>query len=164
MVPEQVWDWHFCSFWCVFFVFLFVFCLPLFSSCLVLSVASWGRVNLAVSSSSWEWRFLYSYERYFYWNEPKHCLSDQDLLWYLFLWNLQSESLEGSVLQFWVQLWSRLGTSQYPLSSQKIMLSYELQMPTAGSWELIQSVKGDVMVAGHYHTCCSIKGHWKCRL
>jgi hypothetical protein len=53
-------------------------------------------------------------------------------------------------------LWSRLGTSQYPLSFQKIMLSYELQMPTAGSWELIQSVRGDVMVAGHYH-------HWKCR-
>jgi hypothetical protein len=32
--------------------------------CLVLSVASWGSVNLAVSSSSWEWRFLYSHERY----------------------------------------------------------------------------------------------------
>jgi hypothetical protein len=25
---------------------------------------SWGSVSLAVSSSSWEWRFLYSYERY----------------------------------------------------------------------------------------------------
>ncbi len=44
---------------CVF-CFLFVSVFP----CLVLSVASWGRVNLAVSSSSWEWRFLYSYERY----------------------------------------------------------------------------------------------------
>ncbi len=44
---------------CVF-SFLFVSFFP----CFVLSVASWGRVNLAVSSSSWEWRFLYSYERY----------------------------------------------------------------------------------------------------
>ncbi len=44
----------------VCFLFLFVSVFP----CLVLSVASWGRVNLAVSSSSWEWRFLYSYERY----------------------------------------------------------------------------------------------------
>ncbi len=44
---------------CVFF-FVCLFCLPLFGS----SVASWGSVNLAVSSSSWERRFLYSYERY----------------------------------------------------------------------------------------------------
>jgi hypothetical protein len=60
MVPEQVWDWHFCSYQCVFFVF----CLFFVSPSLVLSVASWGSVSLAVSSSSWEWRFLYSYERY----------------------------------------------------------------------------------------------------
>jgi hypothetical protein len=32
MVPEQVWDWHFCSYQCVFCVFRFVFCLPLFGS------------------------------------------------------------------------------------------------------------------------------------
>jgi hypothetical protein len=44
---------------CVF-CFLFVSVFP----CLVFSVASWGRVNLPVSSSSQEWRFLYSYERY----------------------------------------------------------------------------------------------------
>ncbi len=44
----------------VFFLFVCLFCLPLFGS----SVASWGSVNLAVSSSSWERRFLYSYERY----------------------------------------------------------------------------------------------------
>ncbi len=44
---------------CVF-CFLFVSVFPY----LVLSVASWGRVILAVSSSLWEWRFLYSYERY----------------------------------------------------------------------------------------------------
>ncbi len=43
----------------LFFVLFFV------SPCLVLSVASWGSVSLAVSSSSWERRFLYSYERYF---------------------------------------------------------------------------------------------------
>ncbi len=52
---------HICSYRCVFFVF----CLFFVSPCLVLSVASWGSVSLAVSSSSWEWRFLYSYERYF---------------------------------------------------------------------------------------------------
>jgi hypothetical protein len=40
--------------------FLF-FVSPVFP-CLVLSMASWGSVNLAVFSSSWEWRFLYSYE------------------------------------------------------------------------------------------------------
>jgi hypothetical protein len=62
MVPEQVWDWHFCSYWCVFFVFHLFFVSP----CLVLSVASWGSVSLAVSSSPWEWRFIYSYERYIY--------------------------------------------------------------------------------------------------
>jgi len=45
--------------------FLFLVCFSVFTS-LVLSVASWGSVNLAVSSSSWEWRFLYSYERYFF--------------------------------------------------------------------------------------------------
>jgi len=67
MVPEQVWDWHFCSYWCVFFVF----CLFFVSPCLVLSAASWGSVSLAVSSSSWEWRFLYSYERYWLWMELK---------------------------------------------------------------------------------------------
>ncbi len=60
MVPEQVWDWHFCSYWRVFFVFRLFSVFP----SLVLSVASRGSVNLAVSSSSWEWRFLYSYERY----------------------------------------------------------------------------------------------------
>jgi hypothetical protein len=60
MVPEQVWNWHFCSYRCVFFVLYLFFVSP----CLVLSVASWGSVNLAVSSSSWEWRFLYSHERY----------------------------------------------------------------------------------------------------
>jgi hypothetical protein len=60
MVPEQVWDWHFCSYQCVFFIF----CLFFVSPSSVLSVASWGSVSLAVSSSSWEWRFLYSYERY----------------------------------------------------------------------------------------------------
>ncbi len=43
--------------------FLF-FVSPVFP-CLVLSMASWGSVNLAVFSSSWEWRFLYSYERYY---------------------------------------------------------------------------------------------------
>jgi hypothetical protein len=58
MVPEQVWDWHFCSYWCVFFVF----CLFFVSPCLVLSMASWGSVSIAVSSSSWE--NLHSYERY----------------------------------------------------------------------------------------------------
>jgi hypothetical protein len=42
MVPEEVWDWHFCSYRCVFFVLFFV------SPCLVLSVASWGSVSLAV--------------------------------------------------------------------------------------------------------------------
>jgi hypothetical protein len=63
MVPEQLWDWHFCSYWWVFFVFV---CSV--SPCLVLSVASWGSVNLAVSSSLWEWRFLYSYERYLHIN------------------------------------------------------------------------------------------------
>ncbi len=117
---------------CVF-CFLFVFCLPLFGSCLVLFVASWGRVNLAVSSSLWEWRFLCSYERYFCWNEPKHCLSYQYLLWYLFLWNLQSESLEESVLQFWVQLWSRLGTSHYTFFSKDYALIWT---PDANCWEL----------------------------
>jgi hypothetical protein len=60
MVPEQVWDWHFCSYQCV--CFLFSVC-SVFPS-LVLSMASWGSVNLAVFSSLWEWRFLYSYERY----------------------------------------------------------------------------------------------------
>jgi len=25
MVPEHVWDWHFCSYWCVFFIFCFFF-------------------------------------------------------------------------------------------------------------------------------------------
>ncbi len=30
-------------------------------------MTSWGSVNLAVFSSSWEWRFLYSYERYCPW-------------------------------------------------------------------------------------------------
>jgi hypothetical protein len=60
MVPEQVLDWHFCSYRCAFFVL----CLFFVSPCLVLSVASWGSVNLAVSSSSWESRFLYSHERY----------------------------------------------------------------------------------------------------
>jgi len=68
MVPEQVWDWHFCSYrMCVslFFVLFFV------SPCLVLSVASWGSVSLAVSSSSWERRFLYSYERYYYCSQPE---------------------------------------------------------------------------------------------
>ncbi len=57
MLPEQVWDWQFCLYRCVFFV-CSVFC------CLVLSMASWGSVHLAVFSSSWECRFLYSYERY----------------------------------------------------------------------------------------------------
>jgi hypothetical protein len=55
----------------VFFSFVVLFFV---SPCLVLSVASWGNVNLAVSSSSWEWRFLYSYERYlvhlWYWPAP----------------------------------------------------------------------------------------------
>ncbi len=46
------------------FIPVCVFCLFFVSPCLVLSVASWGSVSLAVSSSSWEWRFLYSYERY----------------------------------------------------------------------------------------------------
>ncbi len=64
MVPEQMWDWHFCSYWCVCVFFCFV--LFFVSPCLVLSVASWGSVSLAVSSSLWEWRFLYSYERYIY--------------------------------------------------------------------------------------------------
>jgi hypothetical protein len=32
MVPEQVWDWHCGSYRCVFFIFCFVFCLPLFGS------------------------------------------------------------------------------------------------------------------------------------
>ncbi len=50
MVPEQVWDWHFCSYRYVFFVF----CLFLSSLVWFFFVASWGRVNLAVSSSSWE--------------------------------------------------------------------------------------------------------------
>ncbi len=36
MVPEQVRDWHFCSYWCVFFIF----CLFFVSPCLVLSVVS----------------------------------------------------------------------------------------------------------------------------
>jgi hypothetical protein len=51
------WIW---SYRCVFFVF----CLFSVFPSLVLSVASWGSVNLAVSSSLWEWIFLYSYERY----------------------------------------------------------------------------------------------------
>ncbi len=46
----------------VFFCFFFCFFV---SPCLVLSVASWGSVSLVISSSSWEQRFLYSYERYF---------------------------------------------------------------------------------------------------
>ncbi len=50
-----------CSYRCVFFIF----CLFFVSPCLVLSVASWGTVSLAVSSSLWERRFLYSHERYF---------------------------------------------------------------------------------------------------
>jgi hypothetical protein len=74
MVPEQVWDWHFCSYQCVFFVL----CLFFVSPCLVLSVASWGSVNLAVSSSSWEWRFLYSHERYVW----KVCLYLSYFGWY----------------------------------------------------------------------------------
>ncbi len=45
-------------------VCVFVFCLFFVSPCLVLSVASRGSVSLAVSSSSWERRFLYSHERY----------------------------------------------------------------------------------------------------
>jgi hypothetical protein len=56
-----------------FFVLFFV------SPCLVLSVASWGSVSLAVSSSSWEWRFLYSYERYCF---PDHLISG--LLYFAF--------------------------------------------------------------------------------
>jgi len=56
-----VWDLHFCSYWCVFFVFLFVSVFP----SLVLFVASWGSVDLVVFSSLCEWRFLYTYERYF---------------------------------------------------------------------------------------------------
>jgi hypothetical protein len=63
MVPEQVWDWHFCSYRCWFFWFFVLFFV---SPCFVLSVASWGSVSVAVSSSSWERRFLYSYERYIY--------------------------------------------------------------------------------------------------
>jgi hypothetical protein len=75
MVPEQVWDWHVCSYRCVFFDFRLFFV----SLCLVLSVASWGSVSLAVSSSSWEWRFLYSFKRYFFsatWD------SLADLIWF----------------------------------------------------------------------------------
>jgi hypothetical protein len=44
MVPEQLWEWHFCSYRCVFFIF----CLFSVFPNLVLSVASWGSVNLAV--------------------------------------------------------------------------------------------------------------------
>jgi hypothetical protein len=44
MVVEQVWNWHFCSYWCVFFIF----CLFSVFPSLVLSVASWGSVSLAV--------------------------------------------------------------------------------------------------------------------
>ncbi len=36
-----------------------------FLRCLVLSMTSWGSINLAVFSSSWEWRFLCSYEKCF---------------------------------------------------------------------------------------------------
>ncbi len=53
-----------CSYRCVFFVFHLFSAFP----SLVLSVASWGSVNLAISSSSWEWWFLYSYERYSWWS------------------------------------------------------------------------------------------------
>jgi hypothetical protein len=48
MVPEQVRDWHFCSYRCVFFVFRLLEVFPTF----FLSVASLGSFNLAVSSSS----------------------------------------------------------------------------------------------------------------
>jgi hypothetical protein len=62
ILPEQAWDWRSCSYRCVFFLFLFVSVFP----SLVLFVASWGSVDLAVSSSFCESRFLYYYGKYFF--------------------------------------------------------------------------------------------------
>jgi hypothetical protein len=62
MVPEQVWDSHFCSYGCVFSV---LFVCSVFSSLVLSMAADWGSDNLTVFFSLWEWRFLYSYERYY---------------------------------------------------------------------------------------------------
>ncbi len=56
MVLEQVWDWHFCSYQCVFCLFVCSILVWFFL---------WLSVNLVVFSSLWNWRFLCSYERYF---------------------------------------------------------------------------------------------------
>jgi hypothetical protein len=68
----------------------------------VLSVASWGSVNFAVSSSLLEWRFLYSYERYCllerFWNILlclssfiSACNTARTLLFTWIKWNLDKE-------------------------------------------------------------------------
>jgi hypothetical protein len=146
MVPEQVWDWHFCSYQCVF-CFLFVSVFP----CLVLSVASWGRVNLAVSSSSWEWRFLYSYERYllnwfFLWISDSANASSPWKCMYACGW--RKNPLMFLKVNFWWQTYRtekwdpdlshylKVGFSGIVFHSKMFLVLFELELHPIGAWRI----------------------------
>ncbi len=145
MVPEQVWDWRFVHTAVCFFVFC-LFCLSLFGS----FYGFLRRVNLAVLSSSWECRFLCSYERYLdhdhAWSPLLSGFNLNPLLWYAgnFVfkcpncepWEVVSTRLQLSKL-FWCVLFMICVMQQCPVDLFNFVVSSPwLRLSTRGSPEV----------------------------